>query len=275
MFKQVRRLTAAILRRCGHPCGYGVESRARMFDARLSGWFLKESGQLCEGFCIRPEDTVIDVGCGGGGACDFAASCGAEVIATDVDAEKIRALEARLRLSRARALRTIVSDSNPLPVADGIATRVICMEVLEHVEDPPRLLAELVRVGSPDARYLISTPDPFSESVQRMVAPQCYWQPPNHLRVFQRDELDRLVREAGLVIQNRPSHFFYWFMWWLLFWGNGGQYQFGEPESRVPVLDHWNKTWHALLCNVNGRRVAKALNELMPKSNVLVARKAA
>jgi len=246
-----------------------------MFDARLSGWFLGESGQLCEGFLIRGEDTVIDVGCGSGGMSDFAAACGAEVIATDVDGEKTETLEQRLRLSRARAFRTIVSDSNPLPLADGIASKVICMEVLEHVEDPRRLLAELVRVGRPGAQYLISAPDPFSESVQRRVAPQCYWESPNHLHVFQRDELDALVQEAGLVIESRPAHFFYWFMWWILFWGAGGVYQFGEPEGKAAVLDHWNKTWHALLSNANGRRVAKALNELMPKSNVLVARKAA
>jgi SAM-dependent methyltransferase len=180
-----------------------------------------------------------------------------------------------LRLSRARAFSTIVSDSNPLPLADGIASKVLCMEVIEHVEDPRRLLVELVRVGRLGAQYLISAPDPFSESVQRMVAPACYWEAPHHLRVFQRAQLDALVREAGLVIENRPAHFFYWFMWWILFWGRGGTYQFGEPENKAVVLHHWNKTWCALLSNANGRRVAKALNGLMPKSNVLVAHKAA
>jgi cyclopropane fatty-acyl-phospholipid synthase-like methyltransferase len=63
-----------------------------MFDARLSGWFLGESGQLCEGFRISPEDPVIDVGCGDGGMCDFAASCGAEVIATEINAKQTRPL---------------------------------------------------------------------------------------------------------------------------------------------------------------------------------------
>jgi SAM-dependent methyltransferase len=275
MLKRLRRLTRAILRRSRCPRGRTRGSRVRMFDARLSGWFLKESRQLCEGFRISAEDTVIDVGCGGGGASDFAASCGAEVIATDINPLVIAALEQRLRLSPARALRTIVSDSNPLPLADGIASKVVCMEVLEHVDDPPQLLAELVRVGRPNAQYLISAPDPASESVLRVIAPPSYWQRPNHLHVFGREELDQLVQEAGLVIENRPPHFFYWTMWWILFWGTDGTYRFGEPESKAPVLDYWNKTWHALLTSLHGRRVAKALNELMPKSNVLVARKAA
>ncbi len=275
MLKPLRRLSRAFVRECRCPRPYRGGKRVRQFDARQSGWFLKERGQLCEGFQITTADTVVDVGCGGGGATDFAATCGADVIATDVNPQKLAALEARLRISPARGFKTVLSDSNPLPLPDGLASRVICMEVLEHVEDPRQLLAELVRIGRPDARFLISAPDPASESVQRMIAPSCYWEPPNHLRVFQHEELDELVREAGLVIENRPSHFFYWSMWWILFWGTDGSYRFGEPESKAPVLDYWNKTWHALLCSANGRRVAKALNELMPKSNVLVARKAA
>ena len=80
MLNRIRQLTRAILRGRRCPEVYTGGRRVRQFDARQSGWFLKEKGQLCNGFQIGAEDTLIDVGCGGGGASDFAAACGAEVI---------------------------------------------------------------------------------------------------------------------------------------------------------------------------------------------------
>ena len=40
--------------------------KVRMQDNRISGWFLEEQGQICEGFTIDSSDTVVDVGCGEG-----------------------------------------------------------------------------------------------------------------------------------------------------------------------------------------------------------------
>ncbi|HLD67060.1 MAG TPA: SAM-dependent methyltransferase, partial [Pseudomonas sp.] len=37
-----------------------------LVDASMSGWFNTESGELLQGFPIRPQDTVLDVGCGEG-----------------------------------------------------------------------------------------------------------------------------------------------------------------------------------------------------------------
>ena len=147
------------------------------------------------------------------------------------------------------------------------------MEVLEHVDDPERFLSELVRVGGSGAQYLITAPDPTAELVQQDIAPPAYWNKPNHIRILQREELDRLMREAGLEIQRRIHYGFYWSMWWILFWATDGGFPFGA--SGAPVLDYWNRTWHALITNPKAAHIKKALNELMPKSQVLIARKAA
>jgi ABC-type polysaccharide/polyol phosphate transport system ATPase subunit len=249
--------------------------RVRLLEARRAGWFRYESGHLCEGYQIATEDTVLDVGCGDGGLSEFAARCGAEVIATDASPDAIAATEARLRNSPAREFRTIVSDSNPLPLANSVASRVICMEALERVDDPRQLMAELVRVGKPGAQYLLSVPDAFSESIHRRMAPSSHWEGQNHLRVFQHDQLDALVQEAGLVIERRATDFFYRWMWWTLFWATGEDYALGQPETKAPVLDYWNRTWHALMTSPNGAPVIDVLNRSMPKTYMLVARKAA
>jgi SAM-dependent methyltransferase len=243
-------------------------------EAEQFGWFNGETRELLAGFSIGEADTVVDVGCGAGRSSEFAARCGATVYAVDIDAEAIASVERRLkRLRPSRPFHTVVSDANPLPLEDGVATRVVCQEVMEHVDDPRRFLEELVRIGRPGARYLLSVPDPAGESLHKVLAPETYWRKPNHLRVFARDEFDRLVREAGLEIVRRAHDSFFWSMWWVLFWSDKGGFEFGSPGT--PVLKHWHKTWTALLKTPNGPRVKQALDDFMPKSQILIARKTA
>ena len=240
-------------------------------DARESGWYKKKTGELIEGFKILAEDTLLDVGCGDGPASRFAAGCGAEVIAADIDEDKIETVKQKLRKSKARAYQGIVTDSNPIPLADQSVTKVVAMEVMEHVPDPAQFLSELVRVGKDDAQYLITVPDPVAEKVQQKVAPPAYWATPNHLHIFEREELDELIQNAGLKIERRTRYSFYWSVWWILFWA--ADQEFGEPEA--PLLANWTATWTELMASKNGKHVRDALDDHMPKSQVILARKVA
>ena len=119
------------------------------------------------------------------------------------------------------------------------------------------------------ALYLLTVPDPVGESLQKKLAPDLYWRTPNHLRVFERDEFDRLVIEAGLTMKRRTHYSFFWSMWWVLFWAGEGRFQFGTGGT--PVLNHWNRTWAALMKTPKGAHVKKAFDDFMPKSQVIIA----
>jgi SAM-dependent methyltransferase len=243
-------------------------------DAELAGWFSYATGELIPGIAFGAEDVVADVGCGDGMATEFACRCGAEVYALDIDPQAIEALRRRMgRQQAGHGYHPVISDCDPIPLPEATATRVLAMEVLEHVDDPQRMLQELVRIGRPGALYLLTVPDPASEAVQRHVAPECYWRKPNHLRIFGRDEFARAVCDAGLSIEQRTHYSFFWSMWWTLFWAQRTDFKSGAPTT--PVLNYWHKTWHALLRSPNGLHVRRALEEAMPKSQVIIARKAA
>jgi SAM-dependent methyltransferase len=240
-----------------------------------SGWYNGRTRELAPGFKIAAADTVVDVGCGAGNTSTFAARQGAEVISLDIDASAIEGLKRNMSEARPRSFQALVSDCNPIPLPRECGTVVLAMEVLEHVDDPAAFLAELVRIGKPDARYLISVPDSLSESIQRTTAPPTYWSKPNHIRVFERDQFRSAVELAGLSVER---HFFYGFyssMWWSLYWA--------VPPNRIPygksgdsdLLKNWNRTWKALLATPHSRHIWEALENALPKSQAIVARKAA
>lgn len=239
-----------------------------MHDAVLSGWF-QESGELFSGFMIQPQDSVLDVGCGDGGFIGYCANRGAEVTFVDIDADKIKANTEHLQTSPARGICGLVSDARPLPLPDNRFDKVICTEVMEHVDDPAAFLAELVRVGKPGAQYLLSVPDPASESLQQQLAPQLYFEKPHHIRIFTREDFGSLVSESGLIIENETTYGFFWTMFWAFFWTC--DQDLSEPWH--PLLQHWGHTWETMLTMRDGVRIKEALDRALPKSQVIIARK--
>jgi SAM-dependent methyltransferase len=142
-----------------------------LHDAVLSGWFLNDTNEVFKGLPVTADDVVLDVGCGDGGVARFCAARGAAIILADSDSEKVASAERFIASAGARSIQTVVSQSNPLPLADGVASIVISTEVLEHVDDPAEFLAELFRVGCSGARYLITVPDAAAETLQKSPSP--------------------------------------------------------------------------------------------------------
>lgn len=224
------------------------------------------------GFDIGSGDTLVDVGCGDGTVCAYAGSQGAEVIGLDIDPDCLQLAEQAMKGLPARSWRGILSDCDPIPLPDAVASVVVCTEVLEHVADPVRLAAELVRIGQPGARYLIAVPHPVSESIMHRVAPGWYWKPPYHRRIFELGQLDALLAGAGLTVDSQTSSGCYWSLWWAfrMALGNAKPYA-TTPDS--PLLHHWEATWAALEAAPGGPQIGEMLDQLIPKSQTILARK--
>ncbi|MCG8672528.1 MAG: class I SAM-dependent methyltransferase [Pseudomonadales bacterium] len=240
-------------------------------DAYLSGWFHQETDELFEGFKIHAEDSILDIGCGDGPFASFCAARGAEIFFADIDEAKVNAVKSMLEGSNARAINPMVTDANPIPMDNARVNKVIAMEVLEHVDDPQQFMSELVRVGKPGTQYLITVPAPLGESVQKKLAPPNYFEKPNHIRVFEKDTFEKLITDAGLEIERYTSYGFFWSVWWFFFWAC--KQDLAPPWH--PLLDSWTKTWTTLLDMPDGARIKKALDETMPKSMAIIARKPA
>lgn len=115
----------------------------------LMGGFLREVLDL---YTISWPRSVLEVGCGEGRLAQFLHSDGPKpdrFVLSDLDV-------GRVDPSIGDAFEVVQASVYDLPWQDGEFDLVICCEVLEHVDDPDRALAEIARVAS--RRVLVSTP---------------------------------------------------------------------------------------------------------------------
>lgn len=132
---------------------------------------------------------VLEAGCGEGYGADLLAGVARGLLALDLDAATVGHVARRYpRVAAARA--TLVA----LPVRDGGCDAVVSLQVIEHLWDQERFLAECRRVLAPGGLLAVSTPNRLTFSPGRDTPLN-----PFHTRELSPDELARLVRDAGFT----------------------------------------------------------------------------
>jgi SAM-dependent methyltransferase len=142
---------------------------------------------------VRPGDHALDLGCGTGTFTTMLADAGAIAIGVEV-------AEAALRRARAAHpeldFRLTPLDGR-LPFDDRAFDLVWASEVIEHVADTERWLAEVRRVLVPGGRLLITTPNHARAAIM-LHGLERYSQPfGDHLHLYTRRSLTEALEELG------------------------------------------------------------------------------
>ncbi len=99
---------------------------------------------------------VLDLGCGGGYMSAALAERGAYVVGIDPSSASLQA--ARLHAAQAGlAIDYRQGIGEAIPAADRAFDRLVCVDVLEHVQDVAKVLAEVRRVLRPGGLFLFDT----------------------------------------------------------------------------------------------------------------------
>jgi SAM-dependent methyltransferase len=103
---------------------------------------------------------ALEVGPGSGVYLPVLAEVAKEVVATDIEDAYLDRLQPLCEVYPSlRLQRDDITHSN-LP--DGHFGLILCTEVIEHIRDSPRALAEMRRLLEPDGTLLLSTPQRYS-----------------------------------------------------------------------------------------------------------------
>jgi len=140
---------------------------------------------LRQGLQIEPEATLhaaisdlhlLDLGCGMGGFAVAAARAGAQVTALDYHPAYC-AITAVRAARYGLSLPVAAAAGEALPLADSSYDIVTCWDVLEHVQSPDALLAELSRVLRPAGLLLITAINRFAFRDPHYHLPLINWLP--------------------------------------------------------------------------------------------------
>jgi ubiquinone/menaquinone biosynthesis C-methylase UbiE len=110
---------------------------------------------------LHPGDRVIEVGCGAGDdVLAMARFVGPSGRVVGVDASETMIEESRRRSScLGLPVEFITGDAHRLDFADGSFDSARADRVFQHLEDPEKALAELIRVTKPGRRIVVIDPD--------------------------------------------------------------------------------------------------------------------
>jgi 2-polyprenyl-3-methyl-5-hydroxy-6-metoxy-1,4-benzoquinol methylase len=152
-----------------------------------------------------PDARVVDVGCGVGSFSALLAARLLRVTCVDVSEENIATV--RRRHPELPALR---ADMTALPFETDAFDAAILMEVLEHIEDDRRALAELRRVVRADGFLVLSVPNLAAPAplLERLPLRSVHARegPEHHFRDgYAPQELASLLLESGFAVEAASS----------------------------------------------------------------------
>ena len=231
---------------------------------------------------VRPGDRVLDLGCGAGRHAFEAFRRGAAVVACDADAAELKdvvslfaAMEAEGEAGDGVHPRSWAAGANgdalALPFPDGAFDRVIAAEVLEHIPDDIRAIAELTRVLRAGGTMAVTVPRWFPELINWALSDTYHGKPGGHVRIYRGGVLvDRLER-AGLRFTGRDhAHALHSPYWWL-------KCAVGVDRDDHPLVRAYHRflVWDITHAPLPTRLADRLLNPVMGKSLVLYLEKPA
>jgi 2-polyprenyl-3-methyl-5-hydroxy-6-metoxy-1,4-benzoquinol methylase len=142
-----------------------------------------------------PAFVLLDVGPGFGGIFQRLGTH-TPVIAVEPDERIARDLARRMAPEQLLLCRAV---GEVLPLRSGAFDGVTLLEVLEHVDDPDEVLAEVVRVLKPGGALCVAVPTSYTEAVYSRLHPR-YMSNAAHVRIFKKQELIEQIRGHGFDV---------------------------------------------------------------------------
>lgn len=188
---------------------------AQELQARTKSEPIVDAIEAARGAPTGADDPVLEVGCGTAALASAIARRGASVVATDVSLRWLVLAGKRLAEEEAAGrVELLACAAEALPFEDESFSLVAASDVVEHVDDPERFVAECARVLRPGGLLFLATPNRFSLGLEPHVRlwgvgflPRSLAEPYvqtfrhtsySHVRLLSARSLARLLGDHGL-----------------------------------------------------------------------------
>jgi len=162
------------------------------------------------------------------------------------------------------------TDATKLPFADHSFDKIICSEVLEHIDDYTGVLQEIKRVLKPNGILAISVPRAWPEKICWKLSAAYHQVEGGHIRIFNAKQLRAEIETLEFEFTHRYwAHALHSPFWWLkcLWWNAQDSSLLIKLYHRLLVWDLMQKPWVT-------QTLEKLLNPILGKSVVMHFRKA-
>lgn len=147
-------------------------------------------------FGLQPGDVILDVGCADGKGTTRIAAFGYTVLGLELEQHLLAELRSD---AHTRALDVCRGDATNIPMGDCSVDGVVMIEVLEHIPDTTKVLAEIHRVVRTGGRVCIAVPTGYTERLFSRLHPR-YLSNAEHIHRFELGGLCALIEAAGIRV---------------------------------------------------------------------------
>ncbi len=227
-------------------------------------------------FPVKPGELVLDLGCGAGRHAFALYRRGAHVVALDMNAEQLKdvsgmffAMAASGEVDPSASGEVVRGNAYALPFPDASFDKIIAAEVLEHLSQDTRAIAELTRVLKPGGLIAITVPRWLPEKICWALSAEYHEVEGGHVRIYKGNKLRARLTATGLQsLGAHHAHALHSPYWWL-------KCTVGVSKNDHPVVSRYHSilVWHMMKAPAVTRVTERALNPLIGKSLVIYLRK--
>lgn len=151
---------------------------------------------------LKQTDTVLDLGCGVCMNSIKLASRVKKVIGLDADSYSLNVAKKEANFKKTKNVEFINADANKkLPFADKTFDKVLCFDVLEHLEKRNKVILEIKRILKPNGNLLLVTDNPTTswKKLQKSVG-LFYYADLDHKYEYSKAEILKLLMENNFKV---------------------------------------------------------------------------
>ncbi|MDY7032969.1 MAG: class I SAM-dependent methyltransferase [Thermodesulfobacteriota bacterium] len=224
-------------------------------------------------FRVNPKDLVLDAGCGEGRhALELSKMVDCSIVAMDIEyknPERVKAMNELMDQEGQTVGLTYAmqGDTENLPFEDCTFDKIICSEVIEHLNDDKNGIEELARVLKEGGEMAVTVPTFFTEAVYGKLSKEYFNCPGGHVRICSPKGLADTLRENDLRVYSiRFEHAFH-SVYWLL------RCIFGLSNESAFIPALYRRFLVAIIHSKIMGKAERVLNFFFPKSMVLYTKK--